>query len=128
MIRKTGLRPIRSPIEPKIAAPIGRTTMPAPKVAKLANNPELGSVDGKNNGPNMTAKVAKVKKSYHSKNVPKQAESAIFRYEIELSILLILFNLLAKRLKFVAKQQKCLDLSYVFSYSSMVQCNNTQFF
>ena len=63
---------------PKIAAPIGLTTIPTPKVAKLANNPDAGSSDGKNRGPNTTAKVAKVRKSYHSKKVPKQAAIATF--------------------------------------------------
>ena len=79
VIMKTGLRPMRSPIEPKKAAPIGLTTIPTPKVARLANRPEVGSFDGKNSGPKTTAKVAKVRKSYHSKKVPKQAAIATFR-------------------------------------------------
>jgi hypothetical protein len=78
VIRKTGLLPIRSPSEPKNAAPRGRTTIPAPKVAKLARRPVIGSELGKNNGAKATARVAKVKKSYHSKKVPKQAAVAIF--------------------------------------------------
>ena len=79
VIIKTGLRPIRSPMEPKTAAPIGRTTIPTPKVARLANSAVFGSLLGKNKGPKTTAKVAKVRKSYHSKKVPKQAAIAIFR-------------------------------------------------
>ena len=79
VIIKTGLRPMRSPIEPNSAAPIGLTTIPTPKVARLANRPELGSSEGKKRGPNTTAKVAKVKKSYHSKKVPKQVAIATFR-------------------------------------------------
>ena len=79
VIMNTGLRPIRSPIEPKRAAPSGLTTIPTPKVARLANKPDVGSFEGKNSGPNTTAKVAKVRKSYHSKNVPKQAAMATFR-------------------------------------------------
>jgi hypothetical protein len=63
---------------PKMAAPIGLTTMPTPKVARLANKPVLGSLDGKNKGPKTTAKVAKVRKSYHSRKVPKQAATATF--------------------------------------------------
>jgi hypothetical protein len=78
VMRKTGLRPIRSPREPKKAAPKGRTIIPAPKVAKLARRPVMGSELGKNRGAKATARVAKVKKSYHSKKVPKQAAVAIF--------------------------------------------------
>jgi hypothetical protein len=63
---------------PKTAAPIGLTTMPTPNVARLAKRPVLGSFDGKKRGPKTTAKVAKVKKSYHSKKVPKQAAIATF--------------------------------------------------
>jgi len=62
-----------------MAAPIGLTTIPAPNVAKLAKSPVLGSLDGKNKGAKTTARVAKVRKSYHSKNVPKQAAIATFR-------------------------------------------------
>ena len=75
----TGLRPMRSPREPKKAAPMGLTTIPTPKVAKLAKSPVLGSLDGKNKGLKATARVAKVRKSYHSKKVPKQAAKATFR-------------------------------------------------
>ena len=79
VIMNTGRRPIRSPMLPKIAAPIGLTTMPTPKVARLANKPVAGSLDGKKRGPKTTAKVANVRKSYHSKKVPKQAAIATFR-------------------------------------------------
>ena len=79
VIMNTGLRPIRSPIEPKSAAPMGLTTIPAPKVARLANRPEVGSFDGKKSGPKTSAKVANVRKSYHSKKAPKQAAMATFR-------------------------------------------------
>jgi hypothetical protein len=65
-------------MEPNRAAPIGRTTIPTPKVARLARRPVLGSLDGKNRGPKTTARVAKVRKSYHSKKVPKQAAMATF--------------------------------------------------
>jgi len=51
--------------------------MPAPKVAKLARSPVKGSELGKNKGANATARDAKVKKSYHSRKVPKQAAVAI---------------------------------------------------
>jgi hypothetical protein len=78
VIIKTGRLPIRSPILPKIAAPIGLTTIPTPKVARLAKSAVLGSLEGKNRGANTTARVAKVKKSYHSRNVPKQAAMATF--------------------------------------------------
>jgi hypothetical protein len=77
VIRNTGLLPIRSPREPKKAAPKGRTIIPAPKVARLAKRPVTGSEVGKNRGAKATAKVAKVRKSYHSKKVPKQAAVAI---------------------------------------------------
>ncbi|WP_353433450.1 hypothetical protein [Polynucleobacter sp. MWH-UH23A] len=60
---------------------MGLTTMPTPKVARLARRPALGSLDGKNNGPKMTAKLAKVRKSYHSKKVPKHVAIATFLYE-----------------------------------------------
>ena len=83
VIIKTGRRPMRSPMLPKIAAPIGLTTMPTPKVARLANKPVLGSLEGKKRGPKTTARVAKVKKSYHSKKVPKQAAIATFLYECD---------------------------------------------
>jgi hypothetical protein len=63
---------------PKIAAPIGRTTIPTPKVARLANKAVVGSLEGKKRGPKTTAKVAKVRKSYHSKKVPKHAATATF--------------------------------------------------
>ena len=76
MIIKTGRRPIRSPMLPNMAAPMGLTTIPTPKVARLANKAVLGSLDGKKRGPKTTARVAKVRKSYHSKNVPKQAAMA----------------------------------------------------
>ena len=78
VIIKTGLRPMRSPILPKIAAPIGLTTIPTPKVARLANRAVLGSLEGKKRGAKTTASVAKVRKSYHSKKVPKQAAMATF--------------------------------------------------
>jgi hypothetical protein len=79
VIIKTGRLPIRSPTLPKIAAPIGLTTIPTPKVARLAKRAVLGSLEGKKRGANTTARVAKVKKSYHSRNVPKQAAIATFR-------------------------------------------------
>jgi hypothetical protein len=63
---------------PKMAAPIGRTTIPTPKVARLARRPVLGSLLGKKRGAKTTASVAKVRKSYHSKKVPKQAAVATF--------------------------------------------------
>jgi hypothetical protein len=77
VIRKTGRRPIRSPREPKNAAPRGLTTIPAPKVARLAKRPVMGSELGKKSGAKATARVAKVRKSYHSRKVPKQAAVAI---------------------------------------------------
>jgi hypothetical protein len=52
--------------------------MPTPKVARLANRAVLGSLEGKKRGPKTTAKVANVKKSYHSRKVPKQAATATF--------------------------------------------------
>jgi hypothetical protein len=52
--------------------------MPTPKVARLAKRPVLGSLDGKKRGPKTTARVANVRKSYHSKKVPKQAAMATF--------------------------------------------------
>jgi hypothetical protein len=79
VIINTGFRPIRSPIEPNRAAPIGLTTIPTPKVAKLAKRAVLGSEEGKKRGAKTTARVAKVKKSYHSKKVPKHAAIATFR-------------------------------------------------
>jgi hypothetical protein len=75
---KTGLRPIRSPKDPNKADPIGLTTIPTPKVTRLAKRPVLGSFVGKNKGPRITARVAKVRKSYHSRKVPKQAAIATF--------------------------------------------------
>jgi hypothetical protein len=69
---------MRSPILPKIAAPMGLTTMPTPKVARLANKAVLGSLAGKKRGANTTARVANVRKSYHSRKVPKQAAIATF--------------------------------------------------
>jgi hypothetical protein len=74
---------MRSPIEPNIAAPMGLTTIPTPNVARLARRVVLGSLEGKNKGAKTTAKVANVKKSYHSKKVPKQAARATLRYERE---------------------------------------------
>jgi len=38
----------------------------------------VGSLEGKNRGAKTTARVAKVRKSYHSKKVPKQAATATF--------------------------------------------------
>jgi hypothetical protein len=61
---------------PKMAAPIGLTTIPTPKVARLANRAVLGSSEGKKRGAKTTARVAKVRKSYHSKKVPKHAAMA----------------------------------------------------
>jgi hypothetical protein len=77
VIRKTGLLPMRSPREPKKAAPKGLTIIPAPKVARLAKSPVTGSELGKNKGAKATARVAKVRKSYHSRKVPKHAAVAI---------------------------------------------------
>jgi hypothetical protein len=57
---------------------MGRTTIPTPKVARLANRAVLGSLEGKKRGANTTASVAKVRKSYHYKKVPKQAAMATF--------------------------------------------------
>jgi hypothetical protein len=103
VIKKTGRLPIRSAKDPKTAAPMGRNTIPTPKVAKLASK-LLGDVasplpNGKNKGPNWIAKAAKQRKSYHSKKVPKQAAKATLRYFFEVFILyklLILLNLLSK--------------------------------
>jgi hypothetical protein len=53
--------------------------MPTPNVAKLAKRAVLGSVEGKKRGAKTTASVANVRKSYHSKKVPKQAAIATFR-------------------------------------------------
>jgi hypothetical protein len=78
VIIKIGRRPIRSPILPNIAAPTGLTTMPTPKVTRLASRAVLGSLEGKKRGPKTTARVAKVRKSYHSRKVPKQAAIATF--------------------------------------------------
>jgi hypothetical protein len=69
---------MRSPKDPNKADPIGLTTIPIPKVARLARSPVLGSLEGKNKGPRTTARVAKVRKSYHSRKVPKQAAIATF--------------------------------------------------
>jgi hypothetical protein len=63
---------------PKMAAPIGLTTIPTPNVARLAKRAVLGSLDGKKRGPKATARAAKVRKSYHSRKVPKQAAIATF--------------------------------------------------
>jgi hypothetical protein len=63
---------------PKIAAPMGLTTIPTPKVARLAKRAVLGSLEGKKMGAKTTAKVANVRKSYHSRKVPKQAATATF--------------------------------------------------
>jgi hypothetical protein len=52
--------------------------MPTPKVARLAKRAVLGSLEGKKREPKTTARVAKVRKSYHSRKVPKQAAMAIF--------------------------------------------------
>ena len=79
VIIKTGLRPIRSPIEPNIAAPIGLTIIPIPNVARLANRLALGSAEGKKVEPKKVAKVANIRKSYHSRKVPKQAAIATCR-------------------------------------------------
>jgi hypothetical protein len=68
---------------PKIAAPMGLTTMPTPKVARLASRAVLGSLEGKKRGPKTTARVAKVRKSYHSRKVPKQAAIATFLKECD---------------------------------------------
>jgi hypothetical protein len=69
---------MRSPILPNIADPMGLTTMPTPKVARLANKAVSGSLAGKKRGANTTARVANVRKSYHSRKVPKQAAIATF--------------------------------------------------
>ena len=78
VIINTGRRPMRSPILPNIAAPMGLTTIPTPKVARLAKRAVLGSLEGKKRGPKTTARVAKVRKSYHSRKVTKQAAMATF--------------------------------------------------
>jgi hypothetical protein len=57
---------------------MGLTTIPTPKVARLAKRAVLGSLVGKKRGPKTTAIVAKVRKSYHSRKVPKQAAIATF--------------------------------------------------
>jgi hypothetical protein len=71
---------MRSPRDPNRADPMGLTTIPTPNVARLARRPEFGSLEGKNKGPKITARLAKVRKSYHSKKVPKQVAIAILLY------------------------------------------------
>src|SRR5271167_255423 len=73
VIMKVRLRPIRSPIAPKISAPSGRTAKPAPNVARLARNAALSLPGGKNKILKKTARVPYRKKSYHSKTVPSDA-------------------------------------------------------
>jgi hypothetical protein len=65
-------------MDPNMADPSGLTTMPTPNVARLAKRPVLGSLEGKNRGPKVMARLAKVKKSYHSRKVPKQVAIATF--------------------------------------------------
>ena len=74
-------RPMRSPSEPNSAAPSGRTIIPIPKVPRLASSAATGSVAGKKRLPNQVASEAKVRKSYHSRKVPKQAETTTCRLD-----------------------------------------------
>jgi len=54
--RKVGLRPSWSPSRPNTRAPKGRTTKPAPKVARLERKPVVASPAGKKSFPSSTAK------------------------------------------------------------------------
>ena len=53
--------------------------MPTPKVARLASRAATGSVWGKKIWARWEARAAKVRKSYHSRKVPKQAAVATWR-------------------------------------------------
>src|SRR5512135_651883 len=77
---KIGRRPCLSASEPNRAEPSGRTTMPTPKVARLINSAAVGLSGGKNSTLKYVASEAKVRKSYHSRKVPKQAARTTLRW------------------------------------------------
>lgn len=83
--------PILSPNLPKINAPSGLMIKPAEKVASVARNAAVGFSLGKNWVEIMLARLPKIKKSYHSINVP--ADEAVINGARLLLRNLLFFNL-----------------------------------
>src|SRR5690606_30996579 len=71
--------PMISPNQSKNNAPKGRTTKPAAKVAKVDKKAAVGLSAGKNLVEMTTDKLPKIKKSYHSINVPKEEAPMTFQ-------------------------------------------------
>src|SRR5665647_81521 len=76
--RKVPLRPTRSPMRPKIRAPIGRKAKPTAKAPRAKTYPAVSLSPAKKVLDRMAARGTKRKKSYHSKAVPA-AEAATTR-------------------------------------------------
>ena len=70
VVRKVALRPIRSPITPKMIAPSGRKAKPAANRPSAAISAEVASSPAKNTLEMTVARLPKMKKSYHSNAVP----------------------------------------------------------
>ena len=81
VIRKAALRPIRSPMRPKISAPRGRKAKPAPKRASAATRPAVSVRPAKKLREMIAASVPKMKKSYHSKAVPADEATTTVRMD-----------------------------------------------
>ena len=73
-------RPLRSPMWPKIIPPTGRATNPTANEANAASVPANSEKVGKNSRPKTSADaVPKMKKSYHSMEVPTMLARATRR-------------------------------------------------
>ena len=74
--RKAPLRPVRSPIRPKISAPTGRKAKPTAKLISAKTSPAASESPAEKVLAMIVASGTKTKKSYHSNAVPA-AEAAI---------------------------------------------------
>jgi hypothetical protein len=80
VITSVVFRPLRSPMWPKTSPPTGRATNPTANEANAASVPANSEKVGKNSRPNTSADaVPKMKKSYHSMEVPTMLAMATRR-------------------------------------------------
>src|SRR5215210_5293887 len=70
VVRKVALRPIRSPIAPKMIAPSGRKAKPTANSARAAISAAVGSSPARKTLAMTGVSEPKMKKSYHSNAVP----------------------------------------------------------
>src|SRR6185312_8615927 len=80
--RKAALRPSRSPTPPKISAPMGRKAKPTPNRASEAISPAVDPSAAKKFFEMTCTRLPKMKKSYHSKEVPAQEAATTVRRDV----------------------------------------------